>query len=117
MAACRPAGLGAGAHVVAHLRARLLLPPTRSARRAPPPNPPPPVRLPTWGTLPPADRCCCRCHLSIAAAALAPQNAENEMAIIAAYYGLPTLSVRAAVFHQMLRNQKGYQVRFEGVQG
>lgn len=39
------------------------------------------------------------------------------MAIIAAYYGLPTLSVRAAVFHQMLRNQKGYQVRFEGVQG
>ncbi|KAL4432396.1 hypothetical protein ABPG77_001695 [Micractinium sp. CCAP 211/92] len=38
------------------------------------------------------------------------KNAENEMAIIAAYYGLPTLSVRAAVFHQMLRNQKGYQV-------
>lgn len=41
---------------------------------------------------------------------LSLQNAENEMAIIAAYYGLPTLSVRAAVFHQMLRNQKGYQV-------
>lgn len=38
------------------------------------------------------------------------QNAENEMAIIAAYYGLPTLSVRAAVFHQMLRNQYGYRV-------
>jgi hypothetical protein len=32
------------------------------------------------------------------------------MAIIAAYYGLPTLSVRAAVFHQMLRNQHGYRV-------
>ena len=39
------------------------------------------------------------------------QNAENEMAIIAAYYGLPTLSVRAAVFHQMLKNQHGYRVR------
>lgn len=33
------------------------------------------------------------------------------MAIIAAYYGLPTLSVRAATFHQMLRNQHGYRVR------
>lgn len=39
------------------------------------------------------------------------QNAENEMAVIAAYYGLPTLSVRAATFHQMLRNQYGYRVR------
>ena len=39
------------------------------------------------------------------------QNAENEMAIIAAYYGLPALSVRAAVFHQMLKNQHGYRVR------
>lgn len=38
------------------------------------------------------------------------QNAENEMSIIAAYYGLPTLSVRAATFHQMLRNQHGYRV-------
>ena len=38
------------------------------------------------------------------------QNAENEMAIIAAYYGLPTLSVRAATFHHMLRNENGYRV-------
>jgi len=38
------------------------------------------------------------------------QNAENEMAVIAAYYGLPTLSVRAAVFHHMLRNERGYRV-------
>ncbi|EFN59047.1 expressed protein [Chlorella variabilis] len=38
------------------------------------------------------------------------KNAENEMSIIAAYYGLPTLSMRAAVFHQMLRNQYGYRV-------
>lgn len=38
------------------------------------------------------------------------KNAENEMAIIAAYYGLPALSMRAAVFHQMLRNQHGYRV-------
>lgn len=33
------------------------------------------------------------------------------MAVIAAYYGLPTLSVRAATFHQMLRHQHGYRVR------
>lgn len=39
-----------------------------------------------------------------------PQNAENDMSIIAAYYGLPVLSVRAATFHQMLRNQHGYKV-------
>ncbi len=32
------------------------------------------------------------------------------MSIIAAYYGLPVLSVRAATFHQMLRNQHGYKV-------
>lgn len=38
------------------------------------------------------------------------QNAENDMSIIAAYYGLPVLSVRAATFHQMLRNQHGYKV-------
>jgi hypothetical protein len=36
------------------------------------------------------------------------------MAVIAAYYGLPTLSVRAATFHQMLRNQHGYKVRRGG---
>lgn len=50
---------------------------------------------------PPPAPCCATLH----------QNAENEMAIIAAYYGLPTLSVRAATFHQMLRNQHGYKVR------
>ena len=33
------------------------------------------------------------------------------MSIIAAYYGLPVLSVRAAAFHLMLRNQHGYKVR------
>ena len=37
------------------------------------------------------------------------------MAIIAAYYGLPTLSMRAAVFHQMLRNQYGYRVRVKAI--
>ena len=36
------------------------------------------------------------------------------MSVIAAYYGLPTLSVRAAVFHLMLQNQHGYRVRQRG---
>lgn len=45
------------------------------------------------------------------------QNAENDMSIIAAYYGLPVLSVRAATFHQMLRNQHGYKVGAGSVRG
>lgn len=61
-------------------------------------------------------QCCRRLPLTIARSPPLPppppQNAENEMAVIAAYYGLPTLSVRAAVFHQMLRNQHGYKVRW-----
>ncbi len=38
------------------------------------------------------------------------QNVENEANVYSAYYGLPILSMRSAVFPFILERREGYQV-------
>eukprot|EP00887_Chlorella_sp_A99_P000470 scaffold17.g470.t1 len=38
------------------------------------------------------------------------KSAENDMDVFASYYGLPVLSVRAAMYHLMAQNRPGYRV-------
>lgn len=54
--------------------------------------------------------CPCITHAVLRCAALCMQSVENEANVVSAYYGVPILSMRSALFHLIAEGREGYQV-------